>query len=275
MLSVSKLSKAWHTCFLGICLFALSFTTNAYAFDRDITVFIGDLVDDKGQPVPTPPALLKQLDYIAREADLKLTILRYPWRRALQNAENGDGLIFGISKTSERQRKFHFSIAVYTSYVFMVTRSDMQFKLTTIKDLKGKTLGIPPGTEFGDEFDRLKDHLFKVEFDSGSPLSRLNKLLYKRMDATLISTRGNNPNVLEEKIQRLRDQNRSDDLQFDGIKLSVLPRPLLAEEIHFAVRADKDNGIIQKLNEVILNGRKQGFLDPLPVKSSFILNSNL
>ena len=42
MLSVSKLSKPRYACFLSACLFALSFTVNAYAFDRDITVFIGD-----------------------------------------------------------------------------------------------------------------------------------------------------------------------------------------------------------------------------------------
>ncbi|MEB0032616.1 transporter substrate-binding domain-containing protein [Undibacterium sp. RTI2.1] len=178
----------------------LGFVTNVYASDRDVTLLIEDIVDDKGRSVPQPAATLKQLDYIEHEADLNFNLQRYPWRRALQSVDNGEGLIFGISKTAVRQRKLHFSIGVYTSYIFLVTRSDNQFKLSTVNDLKGKTLSIPSGTEFGDEFDRLKDHLFKVELDSGSPISRFNKLFYKRMDAILVSTRRRDPKVIEEKI---------------------------------------------------------------------------
>ncbi|MFZ6845895.1 substrate-binding periplasmic protein [Undibacterium sp. RuTC16W] len=247
-------------------------STVTYAAEREVNLLIGDLIDDKGQPMPVPPLLLKQLDYIAREAQLKFTLQRFPWRRALQNAESGEALIFGVSKTSARLRRFHFSSGLYTSYVFLVTRSDMQFTLSTAQDLKGKTLGVSAGTEFGDEFDRLKDGFFKIESDSGSPMSRFNKLLRKRTDATLISTRGSNPSVLQEKIRRLYEQSRGEDAQFESVQLSVLPKPLIAEEIHFAIRADKDDGIIQILNQVILKGRSSGELDSLPAKNNFILH---
>ena len=55
--------------------------------------------------------------------------------------------------------------------------------LIAFNDLKGKLIGIVRGTSAGEDFDRQMGVLFRVEDDVGAGISRLKKLMAKRMDA--------------------------------------------------------------------------------------------
>src|SRR5450830_1343490 len=143
-------------------------------------------------------------------------------------------------------------------------RADKQFTFNTYADLHGKTIGIPRGIMFNNEFDALKDKLFTVENDGQNTIARINKLMFYRMDAALFSSPNKNPRFLERRLQDIREERGGTYPQFDHIDISVLPKPVLLDAVHFAVRADKDDGIIEKINDAILKARKSGILEDFP-----------
>ncbi|MFZ6747042.1 substrate-binding periplasmic protein [Undibacterium sp. JH2W] len=257
--------KSMHLCnpalVLRLTLLSLLLLTGQQvAHAKEVVMLTADPIDQQGQPLPMELAS-KLFDFIAREENLQIQQQRSPWPRAMRAAENGEGVLYGVSKTREREKIFHFSLPVQSKYMFLVTRSDAQFPFNTMADLKGKTIGIQRGFSYGDQFDALKDNLFKVEVDNHAPLSRIYKLLFRRMDAGLFSALRKDPRFLERRLQALRDDNEGGNSTFADVRLTVLPKPLLIDTTHFAVRADKDDGIIDKLNVAILKARKAGLIE--------------
>src|SRR5450830_856006 len=184
---------------------------------RAIVVISSDPVDSHGQSLPID-RLSNLLDYLGMEENLRIQ-----WQRAVKHAEDGDGIIYGMSRTRDREKIFHFSLPVQLRYVFLVTRSDKQFTFNTYADLHGKTIGIPRGIMFNNEFDALKDKLFTVENDGQNTIARINKLMFYRMDAALFSSPNKNPRFLERRLQDIREERGGTYPQFDHIDISVLP----------------------------------------------------
>ena len=230
---------------------------------QEVVFLTNDAVDAKGQPMPMDN-VSNLLDYIAMEENFKMRWVRTPWQRAVKVAESGGGVIYGMSRVKDREKIYHFSLPVQLHYVFLVTRSDAQFTYNSYADLRGKTIGIPRGFMFNDEFEALRDKLFKVENDGHDPIARLNKLMFKRMDAALFNSGNKNPRFLERRLQNARVDQQGMFPQFDNVEIAVLPKPVFIDAVHFAVRADKDDGIIDKINDAILRARKAGILEDIP-----------
>ncbi|MBC3920440.1 transporter substrate-binding domain-containing protein [Undibacterium sp. CY18W] len=262
-MAVNSLKYLPLRCLLMLCLVGISLQ-HALAGDavKEMVMLTTDPIDSRGQPVPMP-RLTKFFEFIERDQGIKIQHVRYSWPRALIAAESGEGVLFGVSKTRERERLFHFSLPVHSKYIFLVTRNDATFKFNSVADLKGKTIGIPRGISFGDDFDALKDNLFTVEPDNNSPISRVYKLLFRRMDAGVFSSLSKNPRELEARLQKMRDAHDGGMPPMNNVQLSILPKPLLIDTIHFAVRSDKDDGIIDKLNAAILKAKRMGLLAEL------------
>ncbi|MFZ6718886.1 substrate-binding periplasmic protein [Undibacterium sp. Ji49W] len=241
-------------------VFLMNFTpVPVLAVTRDVSLLIPDPLDSKGEPAPIPQDRKRMLDYIGREADVHFELQRCPWKRILLLAEHGEGLVFGISKTGDRERMFHFSRPLYANYVWLVTRRDARFDYKSIADLKGRSVGIVAGTHYGDYFDEQKGKLFKVESDTNSVAARFNKLANRRMDVMVIQDPGSDARDLEERINRYFSKQQIAEGQ-PLVEFSVLAKPLLVDDIHFAIRADKDDGLIQKIDAAIAKGKKQGIL---------------
>lgn len=222
---------------------------------------MADALDAKGVSVPLAEYKRKLLDYVAHELGVHFEIQRYPWRRALMMAENGEGLIFGISENAERKKIFQFSRPIYSKYVWLVTRSDAKFKYNSLTDLKGKSIGIVNGVDFGDAFNQQKNVLFTVEADTNSATSRFNKLIKRRMDAMVVTARTSDAKKLEKNIQRRVTRDLHGSVPEKELAITVLRKPLFKDQLHFAVLADKDDGIIKKIDAAIIKGKKLGLLD--------------
>ncbi len=229
---------------------------------KEVVILTADPIDQRGQPVPMEK-LVKFFEFISKEEDLQVQQQRNPWPRALRALENGEGVLYGVTKTREREKTFHFSLPVQSRYIFLVTRSDAKFPFNSFSDLKGKTIGVPRGHSYGDEFDAMKDNLFKIEADNPLPISRIYKLLFRRMDAATFGAMRKDPKVVEQRLQTIRDEYEGGLPPMDEVKLVALPKPLLIDTTHFAVRADRDDGIIAKLNDAIIKARKVGLIEEL------------
>ncbi|MBC3936675.1 substrate-binding periplasmic protein [Undibacterium rugosum] len=227
-----------------------------------IPVFMQEMMHAKGQ-IAKMTRIENFLDFVAISENLQLQPVFYPWRRAINKAENGEGLIFGIARNKQNEKNFHFSLPVHSRYIFLVTRADMQFPFHDWNDLKGKSIGVPRGAQFNEAFEAHQDKLFRLEQDSPEPLSRIYKLLFKRMDAAVFASPVKNPKMLENRLQILREENKAGLPQIDDVELAVLPNPIMTVNLHFAIRSDKDDGVIEQLNNAILRARKAGILEDI------------
>ncbi|MES2073856.1 MAG: transporter substrate-binding domain-containing protein [Pseudomonadota bacterium] len=237
---------------------ALLGTSACGAAETRVPLLIRELRGENGELLPLQDEVRRLLAHIERELDISFDIRRYPWNRVISNARAGEGLVFGLSKTSERLAMFRFSEPVFANYVWLVTRRDGSFPFASMRDLQGKTIGVVRGASYGDEFDSQRNKLFRVEEDVSSYAVRLKKLLSKRMDVMLIGDRHPQAEDVEAMLNRiLREQVHDLAIPVAG-GVSVLRKPLLVDDLHFAIVPEKDDGLIDRLNQVILSGRKSG-----------------
>jgi polar amino acid transport system substrate-binding protein len=108
-----------------------------------------------------------------------------PWARAVAEAEAGEGLVTGFSRTVERDRLFDYSDVVYEDRVVLVTRRDADFPFASLDDLAGRSIGIQRGSSFGPELEAALDQ-FHVVRDNGH-CERLRMLGAGRIDGAIVS----------------------------------------------------------------------------------------
>lgn len=129
--------------------------------------------------------ILRYID--AAMPEHRLTLHLYPWARAYKMAESGQAGIIGLSWTTERQQLFDYSEPLLYDEVVVVVRHDDNLVFDRIDDLKGRRIGLGAGGSFGDEFEQARRQgVFQIDEDNG-PVSRLKKLLAKRIDVALIN----------------------------------------------------------------------------------------
>lgn len=247
-------------CLLLVCV---CWAGMAQAQTRQSTVLLmSEELDGRGKVIPLSKEVVELLRYLEQHSKQTFEIRRYPWKRAVENAANGEGLIFGISKTRERQRQFKFSQPIFTDQALLVTLCSAKFNYSTVSDLKGKTIGIVRGTSYGEEFDRLSNVLFKVEDDTSNNLGRFRKLFMRRMDAFLLYSSVANTSRLETYI----NQQYATDIagkSADSKLFCILPRPVSAVDIHIAIRqggGPAEAALLQKIDQAILQARQDGEL---------------
>lgn len=228
-----------------------------------IPLLMSEQRDDQFQLLPLKSPVAQFLTYIEEAMQRKISIKYYPWKRVLLSGENGEGIIFGIYKTKEREQIFTFSEPVYSDFVYLVMRCDAAFKFKTIADLKGKTIGMSPGASAGDEFDREVGVTIKPEYNSSSLAGQFSKLYQKRVDAFLYFEFSNNV----ERIQA--DINRRYAFSLDEYKIRktdifcVAPQALVNQENYFAISKKQDKSTLNELNKVLLNARRNGDLEKI------------
>jgi ABC-type amino acid transport substrate-binding protein len=141
--------------------------------------------------------------------------------------------------------------------VWLVTRSDASFNFVDVQDLRGKSVGVVRGVSYGDEFDQQKNRIFKLEEDNASTASRLQKLARKRMDVMLFSRRESSPEEVAAYINKYVSEQMNGELP-PGTSFIVLRKPLQAVDIYMAIKAESDDGVLDKLNAAILKAKKNG-----------------
>ena len=247
-------------------LMCVSFVMTAEAVAADpekVVLLVREQRSENGDIIPLPENVRNVLAYFEHQLHIQFDIRRYPMPRVLANVKNGEGLVFGISKNTERQALFTFSEPVYANSVWVVKRSDDNFTFDTIYDFKGKTIGIARGTSYGDEFDKQSKVLFKVENDINSNASRLKKLISKRTDLMLVSTSFTQAADVETRLhQQLSNEEINDD-QVMQAGFTVLKKPLMKDELYFASAPGDGEQWINKLNRAIIAGKKSGEISRL------------
>lgn len=217
----------------------------------------GDL---KLEPLPLETRAV--ITFLESQLSIRFDLQRQPWKRALDKAFAGEGMIFGISKTTERLKHLNFSEAFYDDNVWLVTRCDSQFPFTSLLDLKSKKIGVVRGASAGEEFDSQANLLFKVEDDTGATQGRFTKLYQKRMDALIFFKANSNPAKLSRELNRLYLPKDHPKDQTEDV-FCVLSKPVATTSVHIALEKSRDQSLLQKINQVVIAGKKSGQLQKL------------
>ncbi|WP_395402106.1 substrate-binding periplasmic protein [Pseudoduganella sp. UC29_106] len=230
---------------------------------QTVSLIMGEALDEAGRSKPLRAWQRKLFDYLEGELNVSFDLKRYPWPRAERHAINGDGLIFGLPKSAERERTLRFSEPTVSNTLWLVTRSDQTFAFNSMADLRGKKIGAVRGYGYGDEFERARSAgLFRVEDDLPSRAMRLQRLLLKRVDAVLLYQPNWQTAAEFEAELRAQAAPLANDLRLPpDITLSVLPRAVQMETpLYFAIARGRDDALIDRINQALLKQQKQASL---------------
>ncbi|MFZ6864207.1 substrate-binding periplasmic protein [Undibacterium sp. Ji67W] len=230
---------------------------------KTITLMIGEALNENGEAIALKPENKKIIDYIEGSIGVHFDLQRLPIPRLIEGVKQGNGIAFGVSKTSERLKTMIYSDVIFTDYVWLIVRDDSAINSSNIEALRGKSLGIVRGTHFNDEIDHQRNVVFKVEEDPSQLSSRLRKLLSGRMDAMLLNSRIRSAKELEMELsQYMVDKKIHLNLnEKPGIR--VISKPFLADDVYFVTGIKSDKSILKKINAAMAKGRLSGDLPEL------------
>lgn len=254
-----KLSHLWVSLLTAVALY-----NNPVQAQTPETVVLFTIAefDSRGNEVPLAKTNLQLLDYLEKQLNIKFDLRRVPWKRAIENALNGEGMLMGMSMTKERKQKFVFSEPINGNSNWIVTRCDASFKYEKLDDLKSKTIGVVAGTSVDEEFDSLANILFQVEQDTGAGIARLKRLALKRVDALIWYGSVGNPKLVEDSINANYGINNDKQEK----PFCVNPKPVSNVTTHFAMKIDPNkNQILQRISAALVKGRKDGSLPTLNI----------
>lgn len=161
-----------------------------------VPLIIGDTLNEQGKPKPLSPYKRKLLEAVERELGVVFELRMYPWARAERYALDGAGLIFGLPKNADRLHALRYSDVAAYNKLWIVTRSDATFRFNSIEDLRGKSIGVVRGYNYGEEVERARaSKLFRTDEDIASRGTRLTRLMLKRVDACYCSNPASKPRM--------------------------------------------------------------------------------
>jgi polar amino acid transport system substrate-binding protein len=199
-----------------------------------LTILMSEQLDQAGHNLPISSHTLRLVDFLEHELKLKIKVVFSPWARVMQNGEQGLGLIYGISKTVERERIFNFSDPIFQQRVWLISLCEKQFNFHTIKDLKNKTISISRASTVSEEFDKEAGILFKVDIDATTNSARFLKLAAHRSDAVVYYS-ALDAKALEKRVNHEFASLNQAQLDHSTHMLCVINTPIASTDIHFAL----------------------------------------
>lgn len=250
-----------YACLLVLLVLSEPSIANAQQTPESIRIYTIEEFDTQGRVTPIDSSTAHLLSVLSTHTGLHFDVLRVPWKRAMDNALRGDGILLGMSITKERQKKFAFSDAININRNWLITRCDRKFSFNSLADLKGKLIGVVLGTSAGEAFDQEMNKSFRVENDTGAGIARIQKLILGRMDALVWYGATINVTAMEEHINRHFAGVSANKLGARDYPVCVLPKPVSTVTNHFAMKLDPENSVLlTRLNQAMAKARKEGLL---------------
>jgi ABC-type amino acid transport substrate-binding protein len=225
------------------------------------TILIGGQISQSKKALTLNKTTASFIDYLEKELNTKFTLKQYPWLRAMDAAERGEGMIFGIYKNKEREQKLIFSEPIFADTIWLVTLCDKQFRFNNISDLQGKTIGLQPGSSGGADFDRGIHSVFKPEYTTTDLTGSFLRLYQERMDAFIFYE--DYPRGIEFALARFNRQYAVKGTEQSQPIFCKIEQPVTKIDNYFAIGRKADPSMVQKINQVLLRAKKNGDLDKI------------
>jgi polar amino acid transport system substrate-binding protein len=230
-----------------LCLLMVTFLLClAPATVRADTVFVDDanppfMFGKHGRALGIYPDLVRE---IYHRASLPVTVTAEPWKRALDDASSGQGAVAGVYQTAARRKTFAFTHLIYVEELMVYQRVGRPDDIQSLHDIKGKTIGIIRGWNYGKTFEKGRQQgLFAVS-EAASDRQNMQMLAMGRVDMVIAIREAGN-----DTLRRL------------GLSETIAPsqQPLFSYPTYIAInRKSPATAFIPVLNRTILNMRKDG-----------------
>lgn len=253
---------------LQLCLLVLIYGVAfpSYAATQIITLYLPDNFDAHHKQIPNTQQLTEIFNYFEREADIKFDIVTLPWKRAQLEVRQGNGILYGFSTSAERLEQYRFSLPVITLHVWAITFDPANANFSEVADLKGKTVTGGLGLSHGMEYENAKNKIFTVQEDFISFPERLKKLIARRSDLMLASSR---QHLSREQMDNWINHTLIpgfNDPELKDKHFDVSIKPLFYDTIHFASGKAHFDEVINRIDKAIQKGMKDGSLAKLLAK---------
>ena len=227
---------------------------------KPIPLFLQETLDRHGHQLPVEKNLERLLHYFERESGLRFERKLLPWNRAQLLAKNGEGIIYGFSRSPQRLIDYQFSLPVVTERIWAITYGEPKPNFRSAEDLKGRTVSIGRGFSHGMEFEQSKNVLFTVQEDSAQAPARFKKLVVKHSEVMLWPVRELERSAQVERYIQEKLLPSFHDPELTGKIFNVSSQPMFYDTVHFASVKGKYADEIKKIDEVIKRGTKNGRL---------------
>ena len=225
-----------------------------------IRLFLQENLDAKGRQIPVEEKVHQIIRFFERETGLKFEPIILPWKRAQVETLNGEGIIYGFSKSVERMKLYHFSQALITEKVWAITYGEPKPHFKNVEDLSGKVISIGRGFSDGLEFDQARGKIFTVEEDSASTAARFKKIVAKRSDLMLWPVRNmETSKQVEDYVNKVLIPEASDP-ELRHRRFDVSDKPMFYDTVHFASAKGKYEDAINKIDRAMEKGMRSGEL---------------
>ncbi len=116
---------------------------------------------------------------------VEVSIEPKPWKRAIQEIDEGTAGVGGIYKNAERLKKYDYSEQLFSEKLVIYFNKANPVNYTKIDDLKGKRVGVLRGWSYGDDFDNARKAGAFLTEEIGSDDQNFQKLDLGRLDAVV------------------------------------------------------------------------------------------
>lgn len=245
-----------------VCSALFILQAQAWAADKQILpIYLQEIPDATGRLTPAYRNLDELLRYLETQSGLHFERIRLPWDRAKMLALEGQGLIWGFSKTRERLAQFEYSETVVQLPIWAISYDASTKKVRDLQDLRGAHVCTRRGVSLGLDYEKAKQHVFKADEANSNFSQMLRKLLTHGCEYVFWG------------VQRLDDKHDVEvylhqrfipalrDPELLNKKFTISEQPVLHDTIHFATGHSYWQPELARLNQAIRKGRQNGDIE--------------
>lgn len=186
-------------------------------------------------------------------------VIAIPWKRALRGLDNNWNAVGGIYKTTERLRRYDYTMPLFTEELHVFVRADSKLQFHQISDLNGLYISVLRGWSYGDAFDQARArHRFDT-IAADNETTGLRLLLLRRVDAyvgiDLSAERTLDTLQVRDRVKALPVPLATNDTYIAFAKIAH--QQALIERINAAIRALRDDGTFQALIQQAIVSKKR------------------
>jgi len=194
--------------------------------------------------------------YIADQLGVELEIKDMDFDKLLGGLSTGmlDVVIAGMNATPERQEEANFTDVYYKSNHSVLIHKEDADKITTMEDLKGKSIGVQIGT--------VQENMAKTSIENADVLS----LTTNPEIIMNLKTRKIDCAIMEDLVAKSFAKENDDLMVVESI--SIDPG---GEGVAIALKKGNDE-LTEKLNEILADAKSKGLLDKWFVEANELSN---
>mgnify|MGYP001439170615 CR=1 FL=1 len=194
--------------------------------------------------------------YIADQLGVELEIKDMDFDKLLGGLSTGmlDVVIAGMNATPERQEEANFTDVYYKANHSVLIHKEDADKITTMEDLKGKSIGVQIGT--------VQENMAKTSIENADVLS----LTTNPEIIMNLKTRKIDCAIMEDLVAKSFAKENDDLMVVESI--SIDPG---GEGVAIALKKGNDE-LTEKLNEILADAKSKGLLDKWFVEANELSN---